>query len=225
MTGPSPARPDAALPAPLLAALEDLGPRPALIWYGPDGRTELSGHVLANWVIKAIGHLADEIDPAPGEDLVLDLPAHWKRLVLALAGWSLGLRVSILDEGAAGAPGAPRILATDHPGSARAGQADEVLALAALSLSLRFPEPLAALQRDWVQEVRASPDVLQVPTAAWSGPAPVPAAPGTAVLLTADGTGSDAPAALGAWLAGSRAVGPSAALDAATARSEGVPDA
>ncbi|WP_422115085.1 hypothetical protein [Brachybacterium sp. UNK5269] len=58
----------------LLGALERSGPNPALAWYGEAARIELSGHVLANWVIKSIGHLHDEIALEPGETVVLDLP-------------------------------------------------------------------------------------------------------------------------------------------------------
>ena len=50
----------------LLAPLEALGPLPALAWHGEASRIELSGHVLANWVIKAIGHLHDEVAREPG---------------------------------------------------------------------------------------------------------------------------------------------------------------
>ena len=69
----------------LLEPLEALGPLPALAWHGEAARIELSGHVLANWVIKAIGHLHDEVALGQGDVVVLDLPPHWKRLVLALA--------------------------------------------------------------------------------------------------------------------------------------------
>ena len=58
--------------AQLLRVLEEKGPGPVLAWYGEAARIELSGHVLANWVIKTIGHLHDEIALAPGELVVLD---------------------------------------------------------------------------------------------------------------------------------------------------------
>src|SRR5699024_7729037 len=61
----------------LLSALESTGPRPALAWYGEAARIELSGHVVANWVIKAIGHLHDEIALDPDDEVVVDLPPHW----------------------------------------------------------------------------------------------------------------------------------------------------
>src|SRR5699024_4262225 len=69
----------------LRSGLESTGPRPALAWYGEAARIELSGHVVANWVIKAIGHLHDEIALDPDDEVVVDLPPHWKRLTLAVA--------------------------------------------------------------------------------------------------------------------------------------------
>ncbi|MGN6441414.1 MAG: TIGR03089 family protein, partial [Arthrobacter sp.] len=60
---------------------------PRLTWYGPDGeRVELSGRVLDNWVAKTSNLLQDELDAEPGMSLRLDMPAHWKSLVWALAG-------------------------------------------------------------------------------------------------------------------------------------------
>lgn len=220
----TPASPSpAALPLSLLRALEAIGTRPALVWYGGDGRIELSGHVLANWVIKSANHLGDEIAPAEGDDLVLALPPHWKRLVLALTGWSLGLHVHVAGS-PEDLPSAPTILATDSPESPLAADADEVLALAALSLSPRFPAALGPLVRDWVQEVRGSGDALGVDLGTWSGPAPLDeGVDAPVVLLDGDGADAkDAATALGAWLRGGRVIGPRAAVDADRARAEGV---
>ena len=182
--------PTAALPtiAPLLTALERTGPYPVLAWYGEASRIELSGHVLANWVIKAIGHLDAEIALEPGDLVVIDMPPHWKRLVLALAVLSLGGELQILDPGStaagtAGSSGAAepagsstgspvRVLITDRPGSERADDADEVLAVDPVSLTPRFSAELPALAHDWVQEVRASSDQLSVALPEWSGPQP-----------------------------------------------------
>lgn len=173
--------------AQLLRALERTGPHPALAWYGESGRIELSGHVLANWVIKSIGHLHDEIALEPGDLVVLDLPPHWKRLTLALAAWMLGADVRVLEResGAATAvsdgsdidgsdiPGGvaePRVVATDRPASQLAESADEVLALEAVSLAPRFSGQLPPLVHDWLAEVRGSSDRLGVALPAWSGP-------------------------------------------------------
>ena len=218
----------------LLTALERSGPRPALAWYGEAARIELSGHVLANWVIKSIGHLHDELALEPGEAVVLDLPAHWKRLALALAAWSLGADVTVLDRIAEheheheheSAPAGPRVVATDRPDSALAADADEVLALDAVSLAPRFGGALPVLAHDWVAEVRASPDQLGVDLPAWSGPTPSLAtqvADGTVPRLLVAGDGlATAPAVLAALLAGGGIVGPEVAVGEDRAQEEAV---
>lgn len=214
----------------LLEALERIGPRPALAWHGEAARIELSGHVLANWVTKSIGHLDAEIALEPGELVVLDLPPHWKRLVLALAAWSLGARVHVTpaeesDDADALSGEEIRVLATDRPDSALSEESDEVLALDAVSLAPRFSGPLPPLVHDWASEVRAHPDALTVPLPAWSGPAPAdaePDGPDSPRLLVADDGLLDAPQVLAALLAGGGFVGPAAAVDERTARDEGV---
>lgn len=217
---------------PLLRSLEQTGPNPVLAWYGEASRIELSGHVLANWVIKAIGHLHDEIALSPGDRLVLDLPPHWKRLVLALAAWSLGAEVSWRDRGASVGDMAlldlsPQVVATDRPDSELAGNADEVLALQAVSLAPRYDGELPALVHDWLSEVRGSSDRLGVALPRWSGPEPLeapttaPGAPLPRVLVDEDGLPAAAQL-LGALLAGGGIVGPASAVGEKQARAEGV---
>jgi uncharacterized protein (TIGR03089 family) len=230
-----------AAPAPtalLLDPLEALGPLPALAWHGEASRIELSGHVLANWVIKAIGHLHDEVALEQGDVVVLDLPPHWKRLVLALAVWSLGGEVVILprslsggadapeqDEAAGSVPAGvedPRVVVTDRPGSALADSAEEVLAVQPLSLAPRYDGELPPLVRDWVLEVRGSSDRLSVPLPAWSGPVPVASA-GSAPRLLVEADGLDVvPRLLGAWAAGGGVVGPASSVSDHRAAEEGV---
>src|SRR5213595_2296246 len=85
---------------------------PRLTWYGPDSeRVELSGRVLDNWVAKTSNLLQDELDAEPGMSLRVDLPAHWKSFVWALAGWQLGMEL-VLDGGDA------QLLVTDTPDQA-----------------------------------------------------------------------------------------------------------
>jgi len=82
---------------------------PRLTWYGPDSeRVELSGRVLDNWVAKTSNLLQDELDAEPGMRLNLDLPAHWKSMIWALAAWLLGME-TVLDGGEA------ELLVTDRP--------------------------------------------------------------------------------------------------------------
>lgn len=216
----------------LVDALEATGPRPALAWYGEAARIELSGHVLANWVIKAIGHLVDEVDLQPGDTVVLDLEPHWKRLVIALAAWSLGAEVTtVRDGGTDGAGQVPRVVVTDRPDSDLAAGAEEVLALAPVSLSPRFDGELPALAHDWVAEVRASPDRLMHTLPDWSGPLPHTAEcsgagtdEGAAVprlLVSGDGLETIG-RVLEALLAGGGIIGPAAAVPPDQAEAEGV---
>jgi uncharacterized protein (TIGR03089 family) len=128
---------------------------PRLTWYGPGGeRVELSGRVLDNWVAKTSNLLQDELDAEPGTRLRLDLPAHWKSLILALAAWQLGMEL-ILDAGDAD------LVATADPGPAAAqGAFDAVLAVALPALAMRWPGELPGGVVDYAAEVRSHGDVF-----------------------------------------------------------------
>ncbi|QCO97495.1 TIGR03089 family protein [Arthrobacter sp. 24S4-2] len=128
---------------------------PRLTWYGPDSeRVELSGRVLDNWVAKTSNLLQDELDAEPGMRLRLDLPAHWKSVVLALAAWQLGMEV-VLDAGEA------ELLATGAPGSLPESSAfDAVIAVPLPALAMRWPGELPAGVVDYAAEVRSHGDVF-----------------------------------------------------------------
>jgi uncharacterized protein (TIGR03089 family) len=126
---------------------------PRLTWYGPDSeRVELSGRVLDNWVAKTSNLLQDELDAEPGMKLRLALPAHWKALVWALAGWQLGLE-NVLDDGPAD------FLATDDPGGT-VEHHDAVIAVALPALAMRWRGELPAGCVDFAAEVRSHGDVF-----------------------------------------------------------------
>ena len=128
---------------------------PRLTWYGPDSeRVELSGRVLDNWVAKTSNLLQDELDAEPGTRLRLDLPAHWKSMILALAAWQLGMEV-VLDDADAD------LLATTDPGPGAAqGAFDAVLAVALPALAMRWPGELPSGVVDYAAEVRSHGDVF-----------------------------------------------------------------
>ncbi len=128
---------------------------PRLTWYGPDAeRVELSGRVLDNWVAKTSNLLQDELDAEPGTRLRLDLPAHWKSVILALAAWQLGLEVVLGDAGA-------DLLATADPGpGAAAGAFDVVMAVALPALAMRWQGELPTGVVDYAAEVRSHGDVF-----------------------------------------------------------------
>ena len=128
---------------------------PRLTWYGPDAeRVELSGRVLDNWVAKTSNLLQDELDAEPGMRLRLDLPAHWKSMVIALAAWQLGMEV-VLDSKDA------ELLATGSPeASQEATGFDAVIAVPLPALAMRWPGELPPGVVDFAAEVRSHGDVF-----------------------------------------------------------------
>ncbi|UVJ40699.1 TIGR03089 family protein [Arthrobacter sp. CJ23] len=126
---------------------------PRLTWYGPDSeRVELSGRVLDNWVAKTSNLLQDELDAEPGMSLRVDLPAHWKSFVWALAGWQLGMEL-VLDGGDA------ELLVTDTP-EVGSGGFNAVVAVPLAALAMRWPGELPAGVVDYAAEVRSHGDVF-----------------------------------------------------------------
>jgi len=115
---------------------------------------ELSGRVLDNWVAKTSNLLQDELDAEPGMRLRLDLPAHWKSMILALAAWQLGMEV-VLDSGDA------ELLATHSPESGYPESAfDAVIAVPLPALAMRWPGELPPGVVDFGSEVRSHGDVF-----------------------------------------------------------------
>jgi uncharacterized protein (TIGR03089 family) len=89
-------------PADLLAAeLSRDGTRPFVTYYNDrtGERVELSVATAANWVAKTANLLVDEFGVEPGDPVVVRLPLHWQAVVVLLAGWSAGARVSFGDAG------------------------------------------------------------------------------------------------------------------------------
>lgn len=126
---------------------------PRLTWYGPDSeRVELSGRVLDNWVAKTSNLLQDELDAGPGMRLRLDLPAHWKSIIWALAGWQLGMEVVLDGNGA-------DLLATAEPAEADEGY-DAVIAVPLPALAMKWPGDLPVGVIDYAAEVRSHGDVF-----------------------------------------------------------------
>lgn len=56
-------------------------------------RIELSVTSTANWAAKIAGLLRDEVDVAPGDKVVCDLPAHWLTAGVVLGVWWAGAEV------------------------------------------------------------------------------------------------------------------------------------
>lgn len=138
----------------LLVTLASSEPgRPRLTWYGPEGeRVELSGRVLVNWVTKATNLLVEEYDAGPGLRVGLDLPAHWRTLVWALAAWTCGAAVTLGREG--------DVVATHRPGTAGTDPQASIVAVALPALATAYPEPLPAYVLDGAADLMTRGDVL-----------------------------------------------------------------
>ncbi|WP_421734374.1 TIGR03089 family protein [Cellulomonas sp.] len=153
----------------LLAALVRAGGAPRLTWYGPDGeRVELSGAVTVNWVNKTANLLVEEFDVGPQTVVGLDLPAHWRTLVWALAAWRVGACVEVR-------PAQADVLVTTDP-LPHAGHA-ALVAVALPALARRFAGTLPGGAVDAGSAVMTYADQLL-----WAPPT-VPTAP---ALATAD---------------------------------------
>lgn len=219
----------APISARLLRALEQRGTSPALIWYGEDGRTELSGHVLANWLQKNVNFLRDELYAEDGTSLVIAMPPHWKRLVMALCGWLIGLDTRVAEPSGTLADLDATILTTDSPELDGAEDAEELVLLEPVSLALRFSGEVPPLAHDWLPSVRGHGDALSAPVTAWSGPGGTEITSAAAELSTLEGPaaletidGDDAARAIAVWLAGGCVIAPASALSDADRDGEGV---
>lgn len=148
--------------------------RPRLTWYGPGGeRTELSGHVLDNWVTKTTNLLVEEHDAAPGTRAHLDLPPHWRSVVWALAVWRAGAEVVCDAPTAAGGP--VDLVVTYRPEEhVPAAPTTTVLGVALPSLARALPAPVPAGVDDATSAALTYGDALGY----------VPATDATATALT-----------------------------------------
>ncbi|WP_154795223.1 TIGR03089 family protein [Occultella kanbiaonis] len=146
---------------------------PRLTWYGPDSdRVELSGRVLANWVIKATNLLTEEADAGPRVLVGVDLPVHWRGIIWSLAALHAGASVHLTVGDAAGplprSKGAPPVLdavVTADPERARerVRAGGSVIAVALPALARSFDGPLGPGVIDGAADLMTYPDVLTQP--------------------------------------------------------------
>ncbi|MGC0249673.1 TIGR03089 family protein [Pseudactinotalea sp. Z1748] len=150
------------------------GAHPRLTWYGPGAeRVELSGRVLANWVIKVANLVTEEADAEPSTVVAIDLPVHWRALVWSLGTWLTGAQAHLR-------PGRPDddLIVTDRPQDAPSGPLLIAVALPALAMAFDADLPAGAI--DGAADLMTYPDQLLMPTdaadlsalagPAWSGP-------------------------------------------------------
>lgn len=181
------ARPATASAARLVDDLAAAGGAPRLTWYDGDGRVELSGAVLANWVVKTTNLLVEELDAGPGTRVLVDLPPHWRALVWTLAAWRAGATVALADHGATPG-GRAHVLVTDRPaehaGTDRTDEAADVVAVSLAALARRFDGDLPPGAIDAAAAVMTYPDAL-----GWVPPTD----PGATALAGTDPRSPDAP--------------------------------
>lgn len=127
-------------PADLLRSALAADPGRPLVTFYDDAtgeRVELSVATFANWVAKTSNLLQGDLAAAPGDRVVLLLPAHWQTAVWLLACASVGV---VADVG--GDPASADVVVSG-PDSLEAARAcsGERIALALRPLGGRFPQP------------------------------------------------------------------------------------
>lgn len=169
MTGAHPSSPD-----PLLGILPGPGDsdRPWLVWYSPDERVELTGHVLGMWAAKCAGLLSAEADAGP--QVHIALPVGWRALTWCLGTWLAGGTAMVgathpLPGGQVSVASTPSLLSPD---------AEVQVLVPAASLAIRYDGELPPLVLDGVADVMTYADRF----------AALPAGPGAPALVSDDGS-------------------------------------
>lgn len=112
-------------------------------------RIELSVATVANWAAKTANWLVEEFDVEEGDEVAVELPAHWQTAGVLLGAWWCGAHV-VAD--AAGA----RIAFVGPEGIAGKAEATAVVALDPLGRGLGGSVPSGAL--DYLSEARLAGD-------------------------------------------------------------------
>ncbi|QPL05839.1 MULTISPECIES: TIGR03089 family protein [Actinomyces] len=169
MTGARPSSPD-----PLLGILPGPGDsdRPWLVWYSPDERVELTGHVLGMWAAKCAGLLSAEADVGP--QVHIALPVGWRALTWCLGTWLAGGTALV---GEAHALPAAQVSVASAPSLLSPDTEVQVLVPGA-SLAIRYDGELPPLVLDGVADVMTYADHF----------AALPVGPDAPALVADDGT-------------------------------------
>ena len=69
--------------------------RPWLVWYSPDERIELTGHVLSMWHAKCAGFITAEAGPGAG--VHLGMSPHWRAVTWCAGAWMAGATPILLE--------------------------------------------------------------------------------------------------------------------------------
>jgi len=129
---------------------------PWLTWHSLSGeRIELSGRVFDNWVAKSANLLSDLFDLDEDSTVVIDLAAHWKSLVLALAALHHG--ATLIDAEHQDAADAT-LWITATPQDENIPASSEILAVNPAALALSFGSDLGPVAEDFNASVRSYGD-------------------------------------------------------------------
>ena len=133
--------------------------RPWLVWYSPDERIELTGHVLSMWAAKTAGLLSAEAGERPRVHVALE--PGWRALTWCLGTWLTGGRVLMGPAAPLGAAGAdePDASVADRP-EALAPRAGVQVLVPRASLATGWDEELPPLVLDGVADVMPHPDAF-----------------------------------------------------------------
>ncbi len=125
--------------------------RPVITHYddAEGSRIELSVATLANWAAKTANWLVEEFDVEPGDEVAVDLPAHWQTAGVLLGAWWCGAHV-VADP----AEAVVAFVGPDADGSAARSTA--VVALDPLGRGLTTAAPDGAF--DYLSEARTCGD-------------------------------------------------------------------
>ena len=151
------------LPPYLQSALKSDPARPRITYYDDASgeRVELSAQTLANWVIKTMNLLVDDVGVETDARVSLHLPAHWLTAVWVIAADGVGAHV----EEFVAAPDqqqveAPRKDDLHHFVVVDAGVSREIFAVSLAPMAMPLGAALPANTRDFCAEVRTMPDQL-----------------------------------------------------------------
>lgn len=133
--------------------------RPWLVWYSPDERIELTGHVLSMWAAKTAGLLSAEAGGRPRVHVALE--PGWRALTWCLGTWLTGGRVLMGPAAPLGAAGAdePDASVADRP-EALAPRAGVQVLVPRASLATGWDGELPPLVLDGVADVMPHPDAF-----------------------------------------------------------------
>lgn len=112
-------------------------------------RVELSVATLANWAAKTANWLVEEIDVEPGDEVSVDLPAHWQTAGVLLGAWWCGAHVVADADGA-------RVAFTGPSVTTSTAAATAVVALDPMGQGLRTNPPDGAI--DYLSDARMAGD-------------------------------------------------------------------